>query len=448
MNKTCRGGPVRLLRRAAIAILALAAALSMMSSMIAAQPSLAGVIRPLSWGDNSQGALGIPLAFPLKKTPVSVVPARTGPCTAAGLATLTSYQAGAWNSLALVKKHGEVCDWGRDNHFELGHGTAPGASTRVPTVVCAPYSAPPTPAHPNCGALRQVSAISGGGFYGLAVLRSFPLKSGIVIHGAVVSWGDGVSGELGQGTPTPATAESTVLVPQLVCAASPAPYAAAKAGTPCPDNANSTSAEFLTGVRAVSGGEYTALALRANGTVVAWGDNTYCQLGIGNFCNYHRTSGPGPLRGPFLGPCASFTTPSTSPTNCSPIPVTVLTPSGGPLAGVTAISSGNSDEEALLKNGTVMTGGGDDRGQLGNGLPLPAGGPDSCFNNNTNLPFPAARPCGWFPAPVVSGIKPCGVPGGLLTGVTAISDGFPEGMALLKGGFVYDPLTGPQASTW
>ena len=49
--------------------------------------------------------------------------------------------------------------------------------------------------------------------------------------------------------------------------------------------APSPSTGFLTGVAKVVGGGKHTLALMCNGTVMAWGDNTYGQLGRGNTAN-------------------------------------------------------------------------------------------------------------------------------------------------------------------
>ena len=84
-------------------------------------------------------------------------------------------------------------------------------------------------------------------------------------------------------------------------------------------------------VTAVSAGGRHSLALLANGTVVAWGANGVGQLGDGN-------------------------------TTESSVPVAVQG-----LSGVTAIAAGGSHSLALLANGTVMAWGNNESGQLGIG---------------------------------------------------------------------------------
>jgi alpha-tubulin suppressor-like RCC1 family protein len=84
-------------------------------------------------------------------------------------------------------------------------------------------------------------------------------------------------------------------------------------------------------VTAVSAGATHSLALLANGTVVAWGDNEFGQLGDGS-----------------------------TATRSVPVAVSGLT-------GVKAIAAGGTHSLALLGNGTVMAWGNNESGQLGNG---------------------------------------------------------------------------------
>jgi len=100
-------------------------------------------------------------------------------------------------------------------------------------------------------------------------------------------------------------------------------------------------------VTAVSGGFQHSLALLANGTIEAWGNNSSGQLGNG------VTGAP------------------------SPTPVTVLGPGGvGVLSDVTLIAAGDNHSIAYLTNGPVNTWGLNSAGQLGNG---------STTNRNTSI---------------------------------------------------------------
>jgi alpha-tubulin suppressor-like RCC1 family protein len=168
-----------------------------------------------------------------------------------------------------------VFTWGDNSAGELGNGTLTG--TAAPAAV---------------SGLAGVRTISAAGRHELA-LRA---------NGTVLAWGDDTFGQLGNGiVSSNGDSEVPVAVPGL-----------------------ST-------VTAVAAGEEHSLALLANGTVMAWGDNHEGQLGNG-----------------------------TTRTSAAPVPVQGLT-------GVTAIAAGSLFSLALLSDGTVMAWGDNREGQLGNG---------------------------------------------------------------------------------
>jgi len=85
----------------------------------------------------------------------------------------------------------------------------------------------------------------------------------------------------------------------------------------------------LTGVDAIAAGDFHSMALKSDGTVVAWGRNDEGQLGYGTTVD-------------------------------NPTPATI---SG--LTGVVAISAGRFHSMALKSDGTVVAWGGNYHGQLG-----------------------------------------------------------------------------------
>ncbi|HTY95809.1 MAG TPA: hypothetical protein VMB91_02125, partial [Solirubrobacteraceae bacterium] len=210
-----------------------------------------------------------------------------------------------------------VLSWGEGNAGQLGIGAY--ELTRVPVGVCA-IGTSGTCLHGPF--LENVTQISGSGTYGGGIQT--PGTSGfslaLLSNGTVASWGENLTGELGDGT----TAVSQV--PVLVCAV----------GTsgPCP------SGPYLENVVEVSAGAETSLALLSNGNVVAWGDNQWNELGQGS------NSGPETCGGH----------------SCSRTPVLIST-----IKGVTQIAAGFRFGLALLQEGTVMGWGFNYAGELGQG---------------------------------------------------------------------------------
>ncbi|MFJ8013799.1 hypothetical protein [Streptomyces sp. NPDC096339] len=151
--------------------------------------------------------------------------------------------------------------------------------------------------------------------------------------GTAVSWGANLEGQLGDGTTV--THSRT---PVRVCGSGP-----------CPSP--------LDHVVAVSGGAGHSLALRADGTVIAWGNNTSGQLGDGT-----RAARATPVRVCAPGevpPCENF------------------------LTNITAVAAGAFHSLALRADGLVFAWGENFAGQLGDGThnpsntPIPVGGLDN-----------------------------------------------------------------------
>ncbi|MCB9682168.1 MAG: hypothetical protein H6733_11945 [Alphaproteobacteria bacterium] len=141
--------------------------------------------------------------------------------------------------------------------------------------------------------------------------------------GTLWSWGTDWAGQLGNG----AGGSDPVLAPARVCAVG--------ATMDC-------DTEPLEGAVAISVGAQHVLALRDDGTVVAWGDNNAGQLGIGT-----------------VGGASSLPVPvcDVGATDCA----------ADPLDDVLAIAAGYLFSAALKRDGTVVTWGYNSDGQLGNG---------------------------------------------------------------------------------
>jgi len=199
---------------------------------------------------------------------------RYSPVQVVGLTNVIGVSAGKDHTLAL-KSDGTVWAWGRGNNGQLGDGTSTNRSTPVQVV-----------------GLTNVIDIAAGG------LHSVALKS----DGTVWTWGYNTSGQLGSGslTYTPRT------IPAQVTG--------------------------LTNVTAVAAGYAHTLALKSDGSVWAWGDNLYGQVGYGTWAL----------------------------TFSSPIQVAVL-------SDITSIAAGLYHSVAVKDSNTVWAWGSNSDGELGNG---------------------------------------------------------------------------------
>ncbi|MFE7869040.1 RCC1 domain-containing protein [Micromonospora humida] len=172
------------------------------------------------------------------------------------------------------------------------------------------FAMPPNPGTQQVPAkLGTVTAIAAGDAHSIALLS----------NGTVVTWGENFFGQLGDGT----NARRTTAV--RVCAVGQS--------APC--------SRFLTGVIAIAANRNDNLALLRDHTVVAWGYNSFGQLGDGTWTN--RTT---PVRVCAVGqvaPCGRF------------------------LSGVRSIAAGWTHTLAAMENGSAVAWGWNGQGQLGDG---------------------------------------------------------------------------------
>lgn len=253
-----------------------------------------------------------------------------GAPTAASFASLTG---GQQHTCAVLAAGTAKC-WGSNTSGQIGIGNITSPQRTPVDVITAPSTS-----------LTNVVAVSAFGNFTCA-LRS---------AGTVMCWGLNTYGQIGNGNTT----------------------------TPQPTPVEVVG---LTGVSAITTGEYHACALLSTGSVKCWGYNSNGQLGNGGLVN---SSSPVDVLG-LTGAvaisaggnhtCALL---STGSVNCwglnstgqlgdgffvnRPSPVDVITAPSTPLSGVTAISSGAAHTCALV-SGMVKCWGDNTNGQLGNGL--------------------------------------------------------------------------------
>ena len=229
-----------------------------------------------AWGGNGAGQLGRG----------TVTGYEVAPAPVSGLAGVTKISAGCGFSLAL-RSDGTVWAWGYDSVGQLGNGST--ADSAVPVKITG---------------VSQVTAIAAGWDSAVA----------IVAGGASVwAWGGNDSGQLGDGTlagratPVRVTQIGTV---HIAGAAVGLKFAAilgtdgsvwawgadrygqlgnAPAFGPATRPVNTIGAG--SGITQISAGSWHVLALKSDGTVLAWGDNTVGELGIGT-----TTSVTGPVQ--------------------------------------------------------------------------------------------------------------------------------------------------------
>ena len=234
----------------------------------------------LAWGWNSYGNLGIGTAGGLHNNPVWVVDGAGNPVT-----DIVAVSAGGNHTVAL-KTDGTLIGWGRNLSGELGDSTT--TSRYNPVSVVDGVGNP----------ITGIAAIGAGERHTVA----------LKMDGTLLAWGGNVSGELGDGTTTGR------LNPVAVVDAS---------GNP------------ITGVKAIAVGDFHTVALKSDGTLLAWGLNDG-QLGDGTIQNRAN-------------------------------PVAVVDNAGNPITDIVAIAAGGKHSVALKSDGTLLAWGFNSSGYVGDG---------------------------------------------------------------------------------
>ncbi len=169
-----------------------------------------------SWGSNLYGGLG---NGTLTNTNI--------PGQVLLLTDAIQISAGGWHSVAL-KADGTVWTWGWNIDGQIGDGTF--TDRILPTMV---------------PGLTNVIQVVAGTYHNLALKND----------GTVWAWGDNVSGQIGDGTTT--------------------------------DRTTPVQVSNLSGVSKIAAGRFFSLAIKNDGTVWTWGENLYGQLGNGNTTDSH-----------------------------------------------------------------------------------------------------------------------------------------------------------------
>jgi hypothetical protein len=228
-----------------------------------------------AWGANGFGQLGD-----------GTTDSRLAPVQVPGLTGVTQVAGGCNHSLAL-RSDGTVWAWGWNNVGQLGNGST--ASSAVPVKITG---------------VSQVTGIAAGWDSVVAIAAG---------GASVWAWGGNDAGQLGNGTlaghttPVRVTGIGTV---HIAGAAVGFKYAAilstdgsvwawgtdtagqlgnAPAATPVTRPVNTIGAG--SGITQIAAGGALMLGVRSNGTVLAWGDNRFGELGIGT-----TTSVTGPVQ--------------------------------------------------------------------------------------------------------------------------------------------------------
>jgi len=281
-----------------------------------------------AWGLNSSGQLGD------NSTTDSKCPVRVNGENGVGFLTGVKAIAGGFYHTIALQENGDVWTWGLNNYGQLGDNST--TNSKFPVRVKGENS---------IGFLTGIKAIAGGGAHTIALQE----------NGDVWAWGLNSSGQLG---------DNSIVGSRK--------YPVRVKGE--------NGVGFLTGVKAIAGGHYYTIALQENGSMWAWGENEYGQLGDNGTAD-------------------------------SKYPVRVKGENGvGFLTGVKAIAGGKNHTIALQENGNVWAWGLNSSGQLGD-------------NSTTDSKFPVR----------VKGEN--GV--GFLTGIKAIAGGGTHTIALKENGNVW-----------
>lgn len=336
----------------------------------------------LSWGTNRDGELGYVSTMHGCNVPCQPAPQLVPP-----IKFFVAMTGGEHHTLA-VKADGTVWAWGYNGYGELGNGQIQPDSNYTPGQVAG---------------LAGVRAVAAGVKHSVALKRD----------GTVWTWGWNAFGQLGAPSGDDCWGDPCSLRPVQVV--------------------GPNGAGYLSDVVAIAAGSTHSLAVKQDGTVWAWGDNLYGELGINS--GIRQSATPVQVVGPggtgFLSDIVGIASeseanhslavqrngtvwawgsnnfrqlgqPCSNPFCQIPLPVAAS-------SGVRTVAAGGKYSLALKWDGTVWGWGADDFGQLG----FPYNGSDPCFC--TNVPTQATG----------------------IAGVTAIAAGYQHSLARKRDGTLW-----------
>jgi alpha-tubulin suppressor-like RCC1 family protein len=282
-----------------------------------------------SWGGNTLGQYG--------NGATSGAPNHL-PVQALGLSQVTAMSSGLNHGLAL-RSDGTVWAWGSNTRGQVGNGNAA--------------------VNPVLGPIQVVNLTGNMTFIAAALTHSLAVRS----DKTVWAWGENQSGELGNGVASASPVSSPVqaAITNVVAVAGGFGFSLALKSdgtvwgwgsnqlgqlgigtTTAPPVLAPVQAINLSNIVAIAAGNHHALALRNDGTVWAWGNNQFGQIGTGT-----------------ATPLEPVTTPFQVPT----------------LTGITALSGGAHHSLALRNDGTVWSWGYNVFGMLGDDTVTDRGSP-------------------------------------------------------------------------
>ncbi len=274
-----------------------------------------------AWGANADGELGNGTTAPSSLPVLVSLPAGT---------VVTAVAAGDQDSVA-VTSTGQVYAWGNNHYGELGDGST--INRDKPVRVHLP---------------KGIKAVS--------VTAAYNYSMALTAGGRVYSWGYDGSGQLGNGFLTASEVPTSVKLPKTIT------------------------------IKAIATSGYAGLALTTGGRLFSWGDDGYGQLGNGNF---KTSSHPGMVKlpkGVKIKAIAGGSRHALALTESDVVlawgedtwgqlgtgkierasnrPARVRVPAGDKVVG---ISAGGGFSMALTSAGQILTWGHNNWGNLGNG---------------------------------------------------------------------------------